>query len=429
LVIGACCLGSVAARAQSLLLKNATVHPVSGPALSPGDVLVENGKITQVAGHLDAKADTIVDLTGQHLYPGLLALNTPLGLVEIESVRATLDFAEVGQFVPEVQSWVAVNPDSELLPVARANGIAYFEPTPQGSMIAGQSGLMAMDGWTTEDMAFKKPAALHVYWPGMEINAAGRRGRRRRASGGSVEDQAKERERKVKEVADFFADARAYIQARDAAQTNGAPDPGLNPPWEAMRPYVQGQLPIIVHADELRQIKSALQWAATNHYKIVLAGGRDAWKAAGLLASNSVPVIYGQVYGLPSETESYDIGYKAPELLRRAGVKVALSMPDGLDSASLAKNLPYVASQAVAYGLPADEALKAMTLYPAQIMGVEDRLGAIEPGKAATLFACTGDILDLRANVTHLWMAGREVSLENRHTRLYDKYRNRPKPR
>jgi imidazolonepropionase-like amidohydrolase len=424
----AACLAPLPAAAQSLLLKNATVHPVSGPAISPGDVLIENGKITQV-GHLDVKADQVVDLTGQHVYPGLLALNTPLGLLEIEAVRATLDLEEVGQFVPEVQSWVAVNPDSELLPVARANGIAYFEPTPQGYMIAGQSGLMAMDGWTTEEMVYKKPAALHVYWPGMEINAGGRRGRRRRASGGSMEDQAKERERKIKELGDFFADARAYAKARDAAQTNGAPAPDLNPPWEAMRPYSLGQLPIIVHADELRQIKAAVQWAETNHYKIVIAGGRDTWKVAGLLASNHVPVIYSQIYGLPSETESYDIHYKAPELLRQAGVKVALSLQDGVDAASQTRNLPYVASQAVAFGLPADEALKAITLYPAQIMGVDDRLGVIEPGKAATLFACTGDIMDLRANVTHLWMAGHEVSLETRHTRLYDKYKNRPKPK
>jgi len=428
LAVVACFLAPLVADAQSLLLKNATVHPVSGPALSPGDVLIENGKVTQV-GHLDIQADKVIDLTGQHLYPGLLALDTPLGLLEIEEVRATLDLEEVGQFVPEVQSWVAVNPDSELLPVARANGIAYFEPTPEGSMIAGQSGLMSMDGWTTEEMVFKKPLALHVYWPGMEINAGGRRGRRRRASGGSVEDQAKERERKIKELADFFADARAYAKARDAAQTNGAPDPGLNPPWEAMRPYLLGQLPIIIHADELRQIKAALQWAETNHYKIVIAGGRDAWKVAGLLASNNVPVIYSQIYGLPSETESYDIHFKAPELLRRAGVKVALSLQDGVDAASQIRNLPYVASQAVAFGLPSDEALKAMTLYPAQIMGVDDRLGAIEPGKAATLFSCTGDIMDLRANVSHLWMAGHEVSLESRHTRLYDKYKNRPKPK
>jgi len=429
LAMAACCLGPAAARAQSLLLKNATVHPVSGPVLSPGDVLIENGKVSQI-GHLDVKADQVVDLTGQHLYPGLLALNTSLGLVEIEEVRATRDMEETGQFVPEVQSWVAVNPDSELLPVARANGVAFFEPTPEGSMVAGQSALMVMDGWTTEEMVFKKPAALHIYWPSMDIGTGGRRGGfRRRGASGSPEERVKERERKVKELADFFDDARAYAQARGAAQTNGAPDPGLNPSWEAMLPYVRGQQPIIIHADELRQIKSALQWAETNNYKIIIAGGYDAWKVADLLAKKNVPVIYDAMYRLPSsEVESYDIHFKAPELLRQAGVKVAFSLQGDVAAAALTKNLPYVASQAVAYGLPADEALKAITLYPAQILGVDNRLGAIEQGKDGTVFACTGDILDLRANVTHLWVAGHEVSLENRHTRLYEKYRNRPKP-
>jgi imidazolonepropionase-like amidohydrolase len=427
LALAAGCLGT-AARAQSLLLKNATVHPVSGLVISPGDVLIENGKVSQI-GHLDVKADQVIDLTGQHLYPGLLALNTSLGLLEIEGLRATRDLEEIGQFVPEVQSWVAVNPDSELLPVARGNGVAFFEPTPEGTMVAGQSALMIIDGWTTEDMVFKKPAALHIYWPGMEVSSGGRRGGRRRGASGSPDERAKERERKVKELADYFADARAYAQARAAAQTNGSPDPGLNPSWEAMLPYVRGQRPIVIHADELRQIKSALQWAETNNYKIVIAGGHDAWKMADALASNNVPVIYDGIYTLPSsEVESYDIHFKTPELLRRAGVKVAFSLQGDVAAAALTKNLPYVASQAVAYGLPADEALKAITLYPAQILGVDDRLGAIEPGKDATLFSCTGDILDLRANVTHLWMAGHEVSLENRHTRLYEKYRNRPKP-
>src|SRR5579872_3799185 len=146
---------------ETLLLKNATIHPVSGEVISPGDVLIENGKIRQI-GHVDASADKVVDLSGQHLYPGLIALNTALGLVEIPAVRATRDVDEVGEFDPEVQSWVAVNPDSELLPVTRANGVAFFEPVPQGGMVAGQSGLVAMDGWTVEQMVFKKAAALHV---------------------------------------------------------------------------------------------------------------------------------------------------------------------------------------------------------------------------------------------------------------------------
>jgi imidazolonepropionase-like amidohydrolase len=432
LATAVCCFAP-AMRAQTLLLKNATVHPVSGPALSPGDVLIENGKVSQV-GHLDVKADKVIDLTGQHLYPGLFALNTSLGLIEIESIRATRDAEEAGQFVPEVQSWMAVNPDSELLPVARANGVAFFEPTPEGGMVAGQSGLMVMDGWTTEEMVFKKSAALHIYWPSMEISGgSGRRGGgggfRRRGAAGSPEEQAKERERKVKELADYFDDAQAYAKARDASITNAAQNFGLNPQWEAMLPYVRGERPIIVHADELRQIKSALQWAETNHYKIVIAGGRDAWKVPDMLAKQSVPVIYSAIYTLPaSDTEPYDVHFKAPELLRQSGVKVAMSMQGETGDAEFIRNLPYAASQAVAFGLPPDEALKAMTLYPAQIIGVDDRLGAIEPGKDATLFACSGDILDLRANVSRLWIGGHEVSLESRHTRLYDKYRNRPKP-
>jgi hypothetical protein len=411
-------------RAETLLLKNATVHTVSGQVLSPGDVLIENGKIRQT-GHVDVAADRVLDLTGQHLYPGLIALNTALGLIEIPAIRATRDLDEVGEFDPDVESWVAVNPDSELLPVTRANGVAIFEPAPQGGMVAGQSALVAMDGWTTEQMVFKKPAALHVYWPGMEISPPPRRGPRPNTGAKSLEEQARERRLKIKRLEDFFDDARAYARARQAARTHAAPDPGLNPSWEAMLPFLGGQGRIVVHANDLRQIKAAANWAVTNNYKIIIAGGRDAWKAADLLARNNIPVIYDQIYALPDGARSYETQFQAPEVLHRAGVKVAFSI--GEDTA-LVMNLPYCAAQAAAFGLPPEEALKGISLYPAQMFGVEDRLGSIEAGKDATLFASDGDILDLRANVKHLWIAGKEISLENRHTRLYEKYRNRPKP-
>jgi imidazolonepropionase-like amidohydrolase len=187
-------------------------------------------------------------------------------------------------------------------------------------------------------------------------------------------------------------------------------------------------LPVTVHADEIRQIRAAVQWAATNHYKIILAGARDAWRAAQLLASNNVPVVYEQTFLLPHrDTDSYEAQFKAPALLQAAGVKVAFSY--GADSfhAAIAKNLPYTAAQAVAFGLPDVEALKGLTLYPAQIAGVDDRFGSIEPGKDATLFAADGDILDIRSNIKRMWIAGKEISLENRHTRLYEKYKNRPR--
>jgi imidazolonepropionase-like amidohydrolase len=431
--------------AETLLLINATVHTVTGQVLSPGGVLIENGKIRGVSGPpyvaAQTHVDQTIDLKGQHLYPGLIALNTALGLVEIPAVRASVDDSETGEFVPDVRSWIAVNPDSELIPVARANGITVAEPTPSGGMIAGQSGLVALDGWTSEKMAFKTPDALHVYWPDMNINPASRRGggaavgRGRGGRGGAstADDQARERRQKMKELDDYFTDARAYAQARDAAKTNGAPDPGLNPSWEAMLPYLRGQLPIMVHAEDARQIKAAVKWAGTNGYKIIIAGGRDAWMAADVLAEAKVPVIYDSIYTMPArDFESYDIQYKAPEILRQAGVKVIFSIgaagKEPSEDPSAVRNLPYAAALAVAFGLPPDEAVKGMTLYPAQILGVDDRLGSIETGKDATLLACDGDILDLRANVKHVWIAGHEVSLETRHTKLYDKYRSRPKP-
>jgi len=202
------------------------------------------------------------------------------------------------------------------------------------------------------------------------------------------------------------------------------------PAWDAMLPFVSGRIPLIIHAQELRQIKSAVNWAVAHKYQMILAGGRDAWMAAGLLATNHIPVIYDNVFTQPSrDTDAYDVQFKAPAVLHQAGVRVIFS--EGLDNSGAynARNLPYSAAQAAAFGLPQDEALKGITLYPAQILGAADRLGSIEKGREASLFVADGDILDLRSNVKRMWIAGQEVSLESRHTRLYEKYRNRPLPK
>ncbi|MGZ4961312.1 MAG: amidohydrolase family protein [Limisphaerales bacterium] len=421
-VFGLC----LAVSGDQLLLRNAIVHTVTGATLNPGDVLIENGKIKEVSAHIESDA-SVIDLKGQHLYPGMIALDTSLGLTELSGVRATQDEREVGDFVPDVKSWVAVNPDSELLPVTRANGVTHVEPAPQGNIVAGQSGLVVLDGWTSEQMAYKKPIALHVYWPDMDLNLTPKEKVKDKAKWKSPEDQAKERTNKLKALDDFFQDARAYVLARDVAKTNAAADPGRNPSWEAMRPYVRAELPITVHANDVREIKAAIKWADTNHFKLVIAGGRDAWMTAELLAQKNIPVIWEHTYQQPAhDYEPYDSHYTAPEKLHKAGVKVSFSLGGSTFIASLIKNLPYEAAQAVAFGLPEEEAIKGVTLYPAQIAGVLDKLGSIEPGKDATLFACDGSILDLRANVHHVWIAGKEMSLESRHTRLYNKYKNRP---
>ena len=431
LAFSAFALSAISSRADSLLLTGANVHTISGETLSPGQVLVENGKISAVGTTLSAAGAKVIDLKGQHLYPGFIALNTLLGLTEISGVRATLDTTEPGDFTPDVESWIAVNPDSELLPVARANGIAFFEPVPQGAIVPGQSGLVTVEGWTTEQRTAKKPLSLHLFWPAMELDTAPRpRGPPRGAPGQgpkSLEEQAKQRRAKIRATEDFFEEARAYAKAKESAAKGAAPAPDAVPAWDAMLPYIRGELPITIHADEIRQIKSAVQWAVSNHFNIILAGGRDAWLAASLLASNKIPVIYGDTFDLPAhDYESYDVHFKAPEVLRKAGVKVAFCFGSTSFDAALTRNLPYSAAQAVAFGLPESEALKGLTLYPAQLAGVADRLGSIEPGKEATLFAADADILDIRANVKHMWIAGKEISLESRHTRLYDKYKNRP---
>ena len=416
--------------AQTLLLSGATVHTISGDTLSPGEVLVRGGKIAAVGASVPGSGATRVDLKGLHLYPGLICLNSALGLTEIEAIRATEDTTEVGEYTPDVESWIAANPDSELIPVARVNGIAYFEPVPEGGLVSGQSGLVAVEGWTMEQRTIRKPIALHVFWPAIELQVTPPRQRRRAGAEKpkSLEEQAKDRRTKLQALSEFFDEAKAYAKAKDAAGHGSSNAPARVPAWEAMLPYVGHQLPITVHADEVRQIQSAVDWALTNDYRIILAGGRDAWMLAGLLATNHVPVIYTHTFTQPTrDTEPYDIHFSAPAVLHQAGVPVTFSIGLRTFDAPLARNLPYAAAQAVAFGLPETEALKGLTIYPAELAGVADRLGTIEPGKDATLFVCDGSILDARANVKRMWVAGHEINLETRHTRLYDKYKARPK--
>jgi len=415
-----------ASAAESLILTGAVVHTVSGPILAPGQVLLRDGKIAEVGTNLAAADARTLDLTGQHLYPAMLALGTTVGLIEIADVRATADTTEVGDYTPDVQSWIAVNPDSELVPVARANGIGFFEPVPLGGVVSGQSGLIGVQGWTTEQMTIKKPIALHVFWPAMDLQTnPGRRGGKNRKS---LEEQAKGRQLKVQALKDFFDEAAAYAKAKEAGAKGGTPLQQV-PAWEAMLPYVRGELPIVVHADDVRQIRAMLDWAATRPYRIILSGGREAWKLASELAAKKIPVVYTHVYTRPMhDSEGYDVQFCAPQVLHQAGVQVTFSIGEKPFDAPSARNLPYDAAQAVAFGLPADEALRGLTLYPAQLAGVAKRLGSIEPGKDATLFSADGDILDIRVNVKHMWISGKEISLETRQTRLYEKYKNRPRP-
>jgi imidazolonepropionase-like amidohydrolase len=268
-------------------------------------------------------------------------------------------------------------------------------------------------------MVAKKIVALHVYWPGAGLDTTPKEKSRNPAKWKSLEDQDKDRREKLRELDDFFADAKAYAKARKGTNVFN-----IVPAWEAMLPVVSGETPVTIHADDVRQIRAAVSWAATNGVKMILAGGLDAWRIADLLATNNILVVFSHTFTLPQrDTDGYAVNFAAPGVLSKAGVKVAFTG----GGASLVKNMPYAAAQAVAFGLSSNEALKSLTLYPAQMAGMGERLGSIETGKDATLFAADGDILDIRSNVKHIWIAGKEVSLENRHTRLYGKYKNRPR--
>ena len=418
---------ATAAQAQSLLYRAGVIHTVSGESIVNGEMLVNGGRIVAVGKAIAKRpAGTIeVDLKGLQLYPGLIAATTSLGLTEINAVRATQDTTEVGEFTPDIEAWISVNPDSTLIPVARANGITHALVAPLGGTVTGTSGLIKLTGWGVEDMTIAAHVALHLQWPSMNINTRPKDSLKDPSKYKSPKEQAKDREKKIKRIDEFFDEAQAY--ARASAVNNGSFK--KSPAWEAMLPMLKGERPIMVHANELRQIKAAVAWAKRRGYKLILAGSRDAWMCADLLAKEKVPVIFDSTFDLPAhDTDPHDAHFRAPSILAKAGVSVSLSPKMGSWAAAIARNLPYAAAHSAAHGFARADALKSITLNPARALGLGKRLGSLEAGKEATFIAVNGDILDIRANVKRMWIAGNETSLESRHTRLYEKYRQRPRP-
>ncbi len=401
---------------RAVVLRGGTVHPVSGPEIPNGTVVFENGKITAVAADVPGPADAeVIDVTGKHVYPGLISANTVLGLVEIGAVRATVDVAEPGALNPNVRSLTSINPDSELIPVARSNGLLTFVSVPEGGLISGQSAVVRADGWVPQEMAIRSPAALHVRWPDLTIDRDPRAPK-------SAEDQQKEMDRAQKTIRDAFEIARSYWHARKA----GAADFKSDVRWESMMPVFDGTLPVFVHASTAAQIDAALAWAKQAQLKITIVGGHDAWRVARQLKETDTPVVIARSMALPLRRDDpYDSAFANAARLHEAGVRFCIATAGRESQPAHERSLPFEASMAAAFGLPRDEALKAVTVYPAQILGIADQLGTIEPGKAATLMVTTGDPLDLPTQVEAAFIDGRRIDLSNRHTRLRDKYLER----
>lgn len=400
-----------------IALTGATIHPVSGPDITNGTILFVNGKITGVGANVALPPDAeMIDVSGKQIYPGLISSNSTVGLTEIEAVRATNDFAETGRINPNVRAEIAVNPESELIPTLRANGVVIANVMPQGGLIAGRSAAILMDGWTQEDVVLKAPIGLVVNWPEMTISS-------RPWVRQTEEEQKKEHAKQLKDLNDAFADARAYMTAREAETAKGIPHHATDLRWDAMIPVLERKVPVLVDANEIQQIEAAVQWAKDEHVKLVIVGGRDSWRVAGLLKTSDVPVIVGPTLDEPSrEWEPYDAAFTVPAKLAAAGVQFAIS---GEGEAFAERNTPYHAAMAAAYGLSREEALKAVTMYPAQILGIDDRAGSLEIGKDATLIVTNGDPLEIETNVQMEFIQGKKIDLRSRHTILYEKYREK----
>jgi imidazolonepropionase-like amidohydrolase len=414
------------AHAQTTAFVHATVHTASGPVMENATVVVENGRIASVGTDAPPAGAQIVDCAGKHLWPGFVAPWTALGLVEVGSVRGTVDAAETGTINPNVRADVEINPDSELFPVARFNGVtsAVVVPSTDATRggIAGASALVHLDGWTREDMTIQAPVALHVRWPAMGISRGLFETR-------SEEDQKKDRDQAIRAIENAFDDARAYMKARDAEGKNGVPRHDHDVRWEAMSRALRGEIPVVFHASALNQILASLKFADEQGIKkLVIADGYDAWRVAAELKKRNIAVVLGPSQELPRRSyEPYDQGMGQAARLFQAGVRFCISDGGGAGNASNVRNLPYEAAYAAAYGLPREEALKAVTLYPAQIFGVADRVGSIEKGKVADLVVGDGDPLEIETHVEQVYISGKAVSMENRQTRLFHKYDGRPR--
>lgn len=423
-----------AADNNTFLLRNATVHPVSGPAIQNASILVVDGKIADIGQKIAPKGKVrIVEARGLHVYPGMIDSGSPIGLAEIASVRETVDTGEIGDFNPQLRALIAVNPSSEHIPVVRANGITSVLVTPgtagggrgaaAGSLISGQASLMHLDGWTWEEMEIRRGAAMQMAWPVIQMP---------RGRGGDIEallpglaarrttfaEARRNQQQQVQKIQDFFDAARRYQKAKAAGE---AIQPDLR--YEAMIPVLDGKQPLMIFAAREREIREALDFAAREKLKIVLAGVRRPGKTLEDIAKRNIPVVLGTTFVSPLEDDDpYDEPFTLPARLHQAGVKFAFAS----FGVQFARNLPYQAAQAVPFGLPYDEALKSVTLNAAQIWGIDNEYGSIEKGKYADLIVTDGDPLEVRTQVKMMFIKGMAVDLESKHTRLYKMYSARP---
>lgn len=435
-------------QSQPIALINATIHPISAEPIEQGYLVFEKGRITQVAAGAPAEGalptDTLlIECAGKHVYPGMIAINSQLGLTEIGAVRSTHDYDELGDITPEVRAAIAVNPDSTLLPVTRSNGVLLAGIFPSGGVIRGRVSVIQLEGWTWEDMTIEDSAGLVVGWPYSRIVHAWWMDK-------SEEEQRKDIREHTALIRDTFAAADAYFRARaadpaipidlryeamreflpsgaagegapgEAVVSGGAADHGSGAHASAADSPLK---PVFILANDYEQITAAAAFIAEEGLRGVIVGGRDARLCTDLLKQWDIPVVVDNVYNFPKrDDQPYNEMYALPAALEEAGVRWCMTSgdPDANE-----RNLPYAAAMAVAHGLDKDAALRGITLSTAEILGVETRVGSLDVGKDATLIVTTGSPMEYTTQISHAFIQGRRIDLSNKQTKLNSKYREK----
>lgn len=393
----------------SVLIMNGKAHLGNGKVIENSAISFENGKIGLVADatliRIDkSKYNKVIDATGKNIYPGFIACNTTIGLTEIDLVRATKDFREVGEFNPNVRSIIAYNTDSRIIPTVRSNGVLLAQVVPQGGVISGSSSVVNMDAWNWEDAALSMDIGIHLNWPRMFVYQ----------SGNSEKEEAARKKMKssLADLEILFSEASAYSKNQSPQESNLR--------YESMRALFSGKKKLFVHCNYAKEIVAAVDFAKRHQIKLVLVGATDSWRLTALLKENNIPVIINGTHNLPPrEDEDVDISYKLPHLLKEGGVDFAICA----DGSWQVRNLMFQAGTAQAYGLSAEEAVMSITSSAAKILGIDDKVGTIEEGKDATLIISAGNALDMRTNnITEAFISGRQVDLDNAQKELNKKY-------
>jgi imidazolonepropionase-like amidohydrolase len=400
-----------------IVLTGGTIHTVSGSVIEGGQILFDNGKIVAVGARVDIPrgAETI-DITGKQVYPAFIAAESILGLMEILRFQSSVDVEETGSINPNVRTERAYNPESEHIPIVRSNGIGLAHVVPEGGLLSGTSAVMMLDGWTWEDALLKDQVGVWLSWPEMKVVGDHWQGKTR-------EKQEEEIQEQLEHLDEVFDAAEAYYRSKTGGNANLKSD--LR--WESLEAVITRRIPLFIRAEHARQIISAVNWASRRNYKMVLVGGTDAWLVPEVLKEHKIPVMVGTPNAEPTRRwEGYDTRYALPYRLYEAGISFCLTPKGGnSEDHDVLRNLPFEAGAAVAFGLPREEAVKAITQSAARILGIDHRVGSLDPGKDATLLVVEGDPLEITSRLDLLFIQGRQVDLGNKHTGLYEKYRER----